>query len=289
MSEVSVLGLGPMGYALAATLRKNGRRVTVWNRTRARAEPLLAGGAAWTASPAEAIGASPVSIVCVADYAVSDELLRTEQLAPLLSGKLLVQLSTGTPTAARDAERWTRALGAQYLDGAILAVPSQMGGPESSILASGEQGAFQRAEVLLRALAPSVIYLGADAGAAAARDLAVLSYLYGAVVGFYHGARILEVERQSVGEFGRLVADIAPTLGAMISHEGQLIHEDRYENPENTLAVSARALKLILRQAREAQINDELPRFASDLFERAVAAGHGEEALAAVMKVLRER
>jgi 3-hydroxyisobutyrate dehydrogenase-like beta-hydroxyacid dehydrogenase len=59
MSEVSVVGLGAMGSALARALRRDGHRVTVWNRTGAKAEPLVRDGALLAHSPAAAVSASP--------------------------------------------------------------------------------------------------------------------------------------------------------------------------------------------------------------------------------------
>ena len=78
MSNVSVIGLGPMGIALAQALISAGHNVTVWNRTASKAEPLIKDGAALAPSVASAVGASPVVIVCVADYAASHSLLSAE-------------------------------------------------------------------------------------------------------------------------------------------------------------------------------------------------------------------
>ena len=57
-SEISVIGLGTMGAALARTLLQNGYRVTVWNRTSAKAEPLVRDGAVLAPSAASAVSAS---------------------------------------------------------------------------------------------------------------------------------------------------------------------------------------------------------------------------------------
>ena len=65
MTDISVIGLGDMGSALASTLLNNGYSVTVWNRSADKADPLTAAGAALASSPKEAIAASPATITCI--------------------------------------------------------------------------------------------------------------------------------------------------------------------------------------------------------------------------------
>jgi 3-hydroxyisobutyrate dehydrogenase-like beta-hydroxyacid dehydrogenase len=177
-SEATVIGLGAMGAALARALLRDGHRVTVWNRTSAMAEPLVKDGAVLAPSAASAVGASPIVLVCVADYQVTRSILGTEGVAPALAGRVLVQLSTGTPQDARDAEAWARERGADYLDGAIMAMPSQIGRPDTPIVASGAETAFRQSEPILKTLAGNLIYMGEPVGSASAWDLATLSCLF---------------------------------------------------------------------------------------------------------------
>ncbi|MGL6395111.1 NAD(P)-binding domain-containing protein [Aeromonas veronii] len=101
MRHLSVIGLGAMGSALATTLLKAGHPVTVWNRSAAKAAPLQALGATLAPSVGAAIAASDITLVCVDNYAVSQRLL--DEASDAVAGKLLVQLSTGSP---QGPERW---------------------------------------------------------------------------------------------------------------------------------------------------------------------------------------
>jgi 3-hydroxyisobutyrate dehydrogenase-like beta-hydroxyacid dehydrogenase len=285
--EVSVIGLGAMGSTLARLLLRNGYHVTIWNRTSAKAEPLVGDGAVLAPNPASAIEASPIVLVCVEDYKVTRSVLRMEEVAPFLSGRILVELSTGTPQDARDAEAWTRERGADYLDGAIMATPSQMGRADTTIFVSGAETAFRRSEPVLKALAGNLIYIGEPAGSAAAWDLATLSCLFGAILGFLHGARIFESESLRVGDLGSMIANISPVLGEMIKHTGEVIQTDTYENPQSSVKTCTVGFELFVKQAREAGINSEFPTFALGLSKKAMTAGYGEEAFAALIKVLR--
>ncbi len=185
MSEVSVIGIGTMGSTIARLLLGNGYRVTVWNRTSAKAEPLVRDGAVIAPSAASTVGASPIVVVCVHDYKATNEILGTKEIASALDGRVLVQLTTGSPQEARDSEVWARERGADYLDGAIQAAPEQMGKPDTTILVSGSETAFRRSEPILNILGGNVTYLGEKINAASAMDLATLSYVYGSVLGFF--------------------------------------------------------------------------------------------------------
>ncbi|WP_437971960.1 NAD(P)-binding domain-containing protein [Sorangium sp. So ce260] len=288
MSEVSVIGLGPMGIALAGALLRSGARVTVWNRTSARAEPLVAEGAALSSSVAAAVQASSVVVVCVADYQATYGLLEATQVASALAGKVLVQLSTGTPQDARHGEAWAKERGVDYLDGAILAVPSQMGKPESSIIVSGSEAAFQKSKTLLERMAGTVSYLGEQVGSASALDLAFISFVFAGLIGFYHGARICEAEGLRVGDFGSMLADIAPAIGAMVKQDGDAIQDGTFQSAESSVEMCSRGAEIVLRQAREARIDAVIPAFASGLFRKGVLAGYGAESPGALIKVLRK-
>ncbi|MBT2761403.1 NAD(P)-binding domain-containing protein [Paenibacillus sp. ISL-20] len=107
---VTVIGLGSMGSALAAGYLKAGYPTTVWNRSVGRADDLVAAGANRAATVSEAIEASPLVIICLLDYRTVSGLL--EPVGALLEGKVLVNLTTGTPEEAREMARWAEARGA---------------------------------------------------------------------------------------------------------------------------------------------------------------------------------
>jgi 3-hydroxyisobutyrate dehydrogenase-like beta-hydroxyacid dehydrogenase len=139
-----------------------------------------------------AVNASPIAVVCVDDYEATKKIVDTKEVTPALAGRVLVQLSTGSPQDARDSEAWARERRADYLDGAIQATPSQMGRPDTTLFVSGADAAFRKSEPLLKSLGGKVIYLGEQVGSASALDCAVLSFLFGGILGFLHGSRICE-------------------------------------------------------------------------------------------------
>lgn len=284
----TVIGLGSMGSTLARLLLQNGYRVTVWNRTAAKAAPLVAQGAVLAPNVAQAIAASPIIVVCVYDYAAAREILADQNVSAALSGRLIIQLTTGSPEDARVSERWAHDHGAEYLDGAIQAAPGQMARPDTTLLISGAETAFRRGEALLAIFGGNIKYLDVRISAAAAMDLATLSYVYGAVIGFFHGARICEVEGFRVDTYGKIVAEIAPSFGEFLRHEGGVIQSGNFAVSESPLSISVEATERLAQTARATGINSEFPTFVASFFKRAHAAGYGGEEAAALIKVLRD-
>jgi 3-hydroxyisobutyrate dehydrogenase-like beta-hydroxyacid dehydrogenase len=283
MNEVTVLGLGVMGAALARALLERGHRVTVWNRTAAKAAALGSAGARPATTPADAVRASPVAIVCVADYAATYAALDDVDLR----AKTLVQLSTGSPADARAGEAWARERGADYLDGAILATPRQIGTPASSILVSGSASAFAASRELVAHTAGTLTYLGDRVGAAAAFDLAFLSYLFPALLGYYDGLRLLEAEGLDLTAYVAMTEASGPAATQMLVHDAHTVISGQYGDPEASLATCHAALQLIQRHAREAGQDGSLAAFVTDRFAAGLRAGFGNESPAALIKVLR--
>lgn len=286
--NVSVIGSGSMGAALTRAFIAKEFSVTVWNRNRSKMQPLIEMGASAASEITAAIRASDVIVICVSDYKATRSILEAHGVANALSGKTLIQLSTGTPKDARELNAWAQQQGAHCLNGDIMAWPRQMGTDEATISVSGAASSFQQQDGLLHALAGNVQYVGSEPGASAALFHAVLAYLAGSWIGFCHGALICENEGLRAEDFGILLDQISGILGGELRHMGQVIQHGRFSDPESTIKTTGEDLQLLVQQAKEAGINRELPEFAANLFKRAMDAGYAQEEHAAVIKVLRK-
>ena len=100
-TDVSLIGIGPMGAALARTLLAEGKRVTVFNRTAEKAKALEKEGAVVGESVEAAIMASTLVVVCLADYATARRLLEPAATRENFERRVIVHLSTGTPCAIK--------------------------------------------------------------------------------------------------------------------------------------------------------------------------------------------
>ncbi|MGE7776115.1 NAD(P)-dependent oxidoreductase [Chitinophaga sp. NPDC101104] len=284
--SAAVLGLGMMGATLAKLLLAQGYDVTVWNRSNGKSIPLAEAGAKVAATPEEAVSAGNVIVMCVHDYAAANAILAGTEAADW-KGKVLVQLTSGSPAEAERLEAWAEALGAGYLDGAIQAAPQQMGREDTPLYISGKKSAWGTALPVLKTFAGAPEWLGEGAGLASSVDLATLSGIYGTLMGFFHGARIMEHAGFPVDKYAGLLTGILSTFGEFIKYEGQLVHENRFAKTESPLSISVDASARILEQAKDAGINSAFPEYLAGMFRRAADMGLADEELSAMIKVLR--
>jgi 3-hydroxyisobutyrate dehydrogenase-like beta-hydroxyacid dehydrogenase len=268
-------------------LMEAGRKVTVWNRSPEKMEPLVVLGAHGPSDFGEALAASPRVIVCISDYQTTADLFERPDVTPLLQGRTVIQLSTGTPKEAKESEKWFNDLGASYLDGAILCWPGNIGTPSGLILVAGQEPVFEDCQTDLQHLADDLRYLGSNIGAASTLDLAFLSRLVGVIFGSIHGALVCESEGVPVSEYTALLPanDRAVPLTQTIS-EGTFT---KVSKGGATVDVAGSAVTRIRQQANDAGINSELPDLLCDWVKRAQTAGYGSEETAAVIKVIRQK
>jgi 3-hydroxyisobutyrate dehydrogenase-like beta-hydroxyacid dehydrogenase len=282
MTDVTMLGLGAMGSALARAFLRAGHSLTVWNRTPARMQPLLALGAKSASSPANGVKASPITVICIDDYAATRRLIEEAGMLDALAGRVLVQLSTGTPSEAREQARWLAAHGVQVLVGALLPFPEGIGRPDARILFSGPGALYQFCKPVLDCLGGDPRHVGDEVGAAAVLNMALLTHELCSYLGVWQGAMVCRAEGIGVDAFASILlpGDLATDLAWRI-------HAADFDNPGATLEVWSAALDLIIEQARDAGINREIPELIASLFRRAIALGHGKRDIATLIEVLR--
>ena len=272
-----------MGSALVGAIHRAGHELTVWNRSPAKMQPFINHGLAGASDLVSAVSASPVILICIDNYAVTNALLRTEGVGSLLAGRTIVQLSTGTPKEADALSAWMTARHAFYLDGAILAGPKDIGTANAKILLSGERIAYDHAGSLLDCLAGNLRYIGTNVGAASTLDLAWLTTCYSRFAGIIHAANMCRSEGVGLDEFIALFPGQPD-----IQDYAQVIHGERYHECTATLEVWGAALKRIQQQAIDSDINSEIPDFFAGFFKKAIGAGFGQENVMALFKVVRD-
>ncbi len=281
MTELTCIGLGLMGSALARAMLAAGHKITVWNRSPGKADALVGLGAQEALTFAEAVVASPIVLICIDNYVSTRALLEPEGVNGHLVGRTIVNLTTGTPREAEALSDWVGAQGARYLDGAILCGPNQIGTKGGEVLFSGVAEAWQIASSLLTCLAGKVRYVGQGVGDAAALDLAWLTMFYVKFIGVAHAARICGAQGIDLQAFMELFQD-DPYAGKL----ARIIKDDTYDQPTATLQVWGKALARIRMQARDAGIPSAIPDFIAEYFNRAMGMGLGQQEAIAIYKTL---
>ncbi|MET4923163.1 NAD(P)-binding domain-containing protein [Streptomyces sp. PSRA5] len=281
---VSVIGLGMMGTALAAALLRAGHPVTVWNRSHAKTGPLVAQGATPADTAAGAVAASPLVVVCLTTYDTVRTVL--EPLSGQLTGKTVANLTNGTPEQARDLASWAAKEGAGYLDGGIMAVPQMIAGPHAYVFYSGERELFDTHRETFATLGGTK-YVGSDPGLAALYDLALLTGMYGMIMGVMQAYALIGTESVPATEFSEL---LVPWVGAMLGSApgwAEAIDSGRHLTDVSSLAVNQEAFPNLLETFAAQGVSTELFAPVQPLLDRAVAEGHAADGLSRLADLLR--
>lgn len=289
-TPVSVLGTGRMGAALARAFIGNGHKTTVWNRTRDKAQALAAHGATVAETVGQAVEASPVIVVNVSDYDASANLLRPENVAKALRGRLIVELTSGTPQGAREAARWTTTQEAGYLDGAILATPNLIGSEHGLILLAGPTALFKTHEGTLGALG-KIRHVGEDPGTASTLDAAALSQMWGSLFGALQAIALCEAEKVDLATLVRQWTEVAPVLDGLVSDLLVRSRDGRFASDEHTLSsISAHhgALQHLIEMTELRHVDRALVDAYDAVFQRAIAAGHLHDDFAAMTRFMQK-
>ncbi|HXZ30645.1 MAG TPA: NAD(P)-binding domain-containing protein [Terriglobales bacterium] len=286
--KVTVIGAGRMGSALAAALYKRGSDTTVWNRTSSKTESLSRLGLRVAPSLREAVGNAEIVIVSLSNYEAANHLLRQPAIESALRGKVLVQLSSGTPDEAREMESWARPRGIDYLDGAILGYPVDIGKPQATVLYSGPDELFKRVKPVLLAFGDNTMFVGKEIGNASATDIASLSFAMGTILGFLHGYVVYEAENLPASGYLPIVKQLMPAMEAALADLCNKIQSKDYANTQATLETWAVAPRELIAWCEKHRVNHTFADPQLRLIEQAVKAGKGQMDIAYLYEVLKQ-
>ncbi|MFF8446833.1 NAD(P)-dependent oxidoreductase [Streptomyces leeuwenhoekii] len=285
LTAVTVVGLGSMGRALAEAFVDAGHPTTVWNRTPAKAAPLVAKGAAHARTVEDAVEASPLVITCLTTF--EDTRSALEPAAAALSGRALVTLNSGSPAGARAMADWATCRGARFLAGAVKNVPAAVGAPDTLLYYSGDQAVFDEYETTLKVLGGDTVHLGDEADLAALYEMAVGAMLLPALVGFFQGAAAVQargLEASSMVRFAQKWLDMIKSLLPVYAEE---IDSGDYTDAASSVNLFLAGLAHDMELTEEADVDTAWLAPLHGLVERAVAAGHGDHSISALTEVLR--
>jgi 3-hydroxyisobutyrate dehydrogenase-like beta-hydroxyacid dehydrogenase len=286
--KVTVIGAGRMASALATALYKKGFPTTVWNRTASKTESLSRLGLRVAASLPEAVGNAEIVIVNISNYESTHRLLRQPAAEAALRGKVVVQLSSGTPDEAREMESWARSHGIDYLDGAILGYPVDIGSPRGTVLYSGPEELFLRVKPVLLAFGDNAIFAGKEIGQASATDIAVLSFATGTMLGFLHGFIVYEAENLPVDGYLQVVKNLMPAMEAALADLCQKIQKKDYGNAQAALETWAVAPRELIGWCEKRGVDHSFADPQLRLIDRAAKAGKGQYDFAYLYEVLKQ-
>jgi len=284
MSEVSVIGLGKMGSALAATLLRNGWDVTVWNRSPDKAAALVASGATLAPTLDAALAASEAVLTCVKSRHTTAALLAP--LGPALAGKTVIDLSTGSADEAVALVDMLTAAGARWHIGMINAYPSGIGRHDTAILCAGPPHVWDRWGEMIRSLGGASSHVGTEPAAIPGLFAAMFTARQGFLFGLIYGAAVCRKAGLPAAAFA---AQVPVTLGMAGNYADLFVRTvpaRQYDEPGASVAVYLDALDDALATFEATGTPDALPRLMRDLAQRGVAEGHAGKELTALVEML---
>jgi 3-hydroxyisobutyrate dehydrogenase-like beta-hydroxyacid dehydrogenase len=223
MAEIGYVGLGVMGRAIVRRLLAGGHAVTVWNRTREKAEPLLDEGARWADSPREVAAAGELVFTMVTNTAAVQAVTEGEDgiLAGLRPGAIYVDMSTASPANTRALAKRVAGSGASMLDSPVSGTAVTVDQGKAALMVGGDDETFEQAKPVLEAIGPKVIHVG-PSGSAVTMKIAVNLSLAVQMLAFSEG--VLLAEKSGISREKAVEVMLASVIASpMVAYRGPLV------------------------------------------------------------------
>ena len=161
--KIAFVGTGVMGQGMVANLLKAGHEVTVYTRTQAKADGLLALGAKWASSPAESVRGADIAISMVGYPNDVEEVWRGPQgfMSSAKPGCVLIDMTTSSPALARSLAAEAAAKGFGPLDAPVSGGDRGAREGTLTIMAGGAQQDFDFAQPVFAAMGKTIVLQGA--------------------------------------------------------------------------------------------------------------------------------
>jgi 3-hydroxyisobutyrate dehydrogenase-like beta-hydroxyacid dehydrogenase len=275
-SAVTVIGLGPMGQAMTRALLAAGHPVTVWNRTAARADGVVAAGATLAATPRAAVEASDLVILSLTDYQAMYNIL--DSATASLAGRTLVNLSSDTPDRSREAAAWAAGHDAAFLTGGAM-VPAPMVGTEASyVYYSGPDEVMEKHRAAL-ALIGTPKYLGEDPGLAQMMYQSHLTVFLTTLSALMHATAMLGTAGMKATEALPELFATADSIGAMFrageEKPGTALDAGEHPGDLSTITMMGATADHIVETSTSLGLDLALPLAVQEHYRRAIENGHG--------------
>ena len=217
MANLGYVGLGVMGGRMAERLIGRGHTVTGYNRTRAKAQWLIDKGLRWADTPRDVVASSDVTFTMVTDShalaAIADG--PDGLLAGMGAGKVLIDMSTVSPTTSRDLAARVRASGADMLDCPVSGSVLTLEQGKLTMMVGGERAVYERVLPLLLDIGPKATYVGGH-GLAVSMKIALNLSIGVQLLAFSEGILLAEksgIDRNTAVEVFTNSALASPMLG----------------------------------------------------------------------------
>jgi len=286
--EIGLIGLGRMGTGIAKSLLRSGHRLTVFNRTRARAESLQSDGANIAGSVAEACRSSVV-LTMVADDAALEALVFGESgvLSSLRKDSIHVSLSTISVALSDRLSAEHAKAGQQFVAAPVFGRPEAAESAKLSVVAAGPSASVQRCKPLFESMGPKLLVVGERPSMANVVKLCG-NFLIAAVLESL--AESLTFARKSGVDPQMLLDFLTTTMftAPVYKSYGELIVQGKHEPAGFALPLGLKDVRLVLQAAESAGVPMPIASVLRDRFITALARGNQDKDWSVIGRVAAE-
>jgi 3-hydroxyisobutyrate dehydrogenase-like beta-hydroxyacid dehydrogenase len=280
--KIGFIGLGTMGSRMAANLQKHGHTLVVNNRTRGKAESLLAGGAKWVDSPAALAPQVDVVFTMLAfPDAVEEAALGKDGFLPHLeTGRLWVDSSTVNPSFSKKMAAEAQARGIRFLGAPVTGSKGPAAEGKLIFWVGGAAADLEACRPLLECMGNKIVHCGGPGMGASLKM--VMNQLLGTFMAAFSEGLILG---QSLGISREVLFDAlfnGPAAAPFVAVKRQRIEAGNYSQADFALRWLQKDLHLAAVSAYETGVAMPLTNAAKEIFRLAIREGHGDEDIAAI-------
>lgn len=284
--KVGFIGLGNMGSGMARNLMKAGHQLTVYNRTRSRAEELKPLGAAVAATPAEAASGAEGLITMLADDRALDGVIFEpgNAIGSLPAGAVHISMSTISVALSRRLAEAHREKRQHYVAAPVFGRPDAAAAGKLFIVAAGPAGQLERCRPLFDAVGQKTFLAGEDAPSANLIKLTGNFLITTVIESLAEGISLIRKYGLDPNAFlGILTGSLFPA--PVYSGYGGMIAADKFEPAGFKLPLGLKDNRLLLAAAEEAAVPVPMASLIHDRFLAALAQGLGESDWAAIARM----
>ena len=292
--RIAFLGLGIMGGGMARRLLTNGFPLTVFNRNAEKSKPFAAEGANVAGSPREAAAQADFIVSMVADDIAARAMwlgeVRAGQangaLAAAKPGAICIECSTVTVDWVRELAAAAAAKKCEFLDSPVTGSKTQAASGELNFLVGGDSATLEIARPVLAAMSKAVVHLG-PAGSGALVKL-INNFVCGVQIASLAEALAM-IERSGLDRVRALEVLTGGAPGSPLVKAVSTRMTTPDFTPNFLLRLMAKDLGYAIQEGGKLSVELVTARAALEDFQKAIAAGHGEKDIAAVVESFRKK
>ncbi len=288
MQHIGFIGIGLMGKHMARHLLEAGHPLTIWNRSREKADDLLAAGAKWAESPKMVATASDVVITMVTDSAASEAVSCGTDgiLEGAHDGLILIDMGSIAPEMSRSIAGRAKEKGVAMLDAPVTGNPKVAEAGKLGIMIGGPEKTYKTCLPIFETLAAKIVYVGEENGTGTTLKL-INNLILGVAIEAVSEAMVLAAK---VSIDPRKVIEITSVggarTGAMETRGERMIRGDFA--PGFSTNNMYKDLTSVMKLADEAGVSLPATSTSWDILRAAKSRGDGDLDSCCVLRILEE-